>query len=301
LSSSQRAYLDRRSGELKTDPIYASAFLDWCYNTPSGILATRLVLSRRVVSHLYGWYYGRSWTRRKIAAFARAMGVDLSELTQPLESFASFSDFVSRSIDLTKRRIDPDSRACICPADGRVLAYQVLHADQSLQIKGGRFDLATFLRDDLLAKRYAGGAAVVVRLYLSDYHHFHFPASGIPGVPRAVAGRYFATTPYARRWAVPVFADNHRVITLLASDHFGQIAIAEVGAFTIGSVQERFIACERVQKGQHKGLFELGGSVVVLLFEPGAISIDSDLIENTRAGMETFVRFGERIGVSSLP
>jgi hypothetical protein len=39
----------------------------------------------------------------------------------------------------------------------------------------------------------------------------------------------------------------------------------------------------------------------VVLFEPGAISIDSDLSENTRAGTETFVRFGERIDVSSLP
>jgi phosphatidylserine decarboxylase len=300
LTSSQLAYLDRKSRQLKTDPIYASAFLDWCYNAPSGILATRMVLSRRLVSRLYGWYYRQSWTRRKIAPFARAMGVDLSELTQPLGTFASFSDFVSRSIDLTKRRIDPDPRACICPADGRVLAYPVLDAGQSLQIKASHFDLTTFLCDDLLARRYVGGAAVVVRLYLSDYHHFHFPASGIPGVPRVVAGRYLATTPYARRWAVPVFGENHRVITLLASDHFGQIAIAEVGAFTIGSVQQRFVASQRVEKGEHKGLFELGGSAIVLLFEPGAISIDSDLSENTRAGIETFVRFGERIGVSSL-
>jgi phosphatidylserine decarboxylase len=299
LNSSQRAYLDRKSGQLKTDPIYASAFLDWCYNTPLGTLATRLLLSRRFVSQLYGWYYRQPWTRRKIVSFARTMGVNLSELTQPLDSFASFNDFVSRNIDLSKRRIDPDPRACICPADGRVLAYPVLDADASLQIKSSRFYLKTFLRDDLLAERYAGGSIVIVRLYLADYHHFHFPASGVPGVPRAVAGRYFATTPYARRWALPVYQENHRVITPFASDRFGQTAIVEVGAFTIGSVQQRFVAHQRVEKGDHKGLFELGGSVIVLLFEPGAILIDSDLCENTRARIETFVRLGERIGVSS--
>jgi len=300
LNSGQCAYLDRKSGQLKTDPIYALAFLDWCYNTPLGILSTRLLLSRRLVSQLYGWYYRQCWTRGKIASFARAMEVDLGELTQPLESFASFSDFVSRSIDLSKRRIDPDPRACICPADGRVLAYPVLDAHQPLQIKSSRFDVATFLRDDALAKRYAGGAAVIVRLYLADYHHFHFPAAGIPSPPREVTGRYFATTPYARRWAVPVYAENHRAITLLASDRFGQVVMAEVGAFTIGSVQQRFVARERVAKGDHKGLFELGGSAIVLLFEPGAILLDSDLCENTGAGIETFVRLGERIGASSM-
>ena len=97
MTSTQQAYQDRRSGQLKTDPIYASAFLDWCYNTPPGILATRLVLSRRLVSRLYGWYYRRSWTRRKIASFARAMGVDLSELTQPLETFAEGRQTCRRS------------------------------------------------------------------------------------------------------------------------------------------------------------------------------------------------------------
>ena len=69
----------------------------------------------------------------------------------------------------------------------------------------------------------------------------------------------------------------------------------------IGSVQQRFVGCKRVEKGEHEGLFELGGSAIVLLFEPGAIAIDSDLSENTRAGIETFVRFGERIGMSPLP
>ena len=70
----------------------------------------------------------------------------------------------------------------------------------------------------------------------------------------------------------------------------------EVGAFTVGSIQQRFRPGVRVRKGDHKGVFELGGSVVVLLFEQGAIQLDQDLRDNTRSGLETFVRLGESIG-----
>jgi phosphatidylserine decarboxylase len=38
----------------------------------------------------------------------------------------------------------------------------------------------------------------------------------------------------------------------------------------------------------------------VLLFEKGKIRIDGDLLENTETGIETYVKFGERIGVLGL-
>ena len=57
------AYKDRKTGELVSDPIYASAFMEWCYNSTAGRLLTNFILSRRFVSRLYGWYYRRSWTR----------------------------------------------------------------------------------------------------------------------------------------------------------------------------------------------------------------------------------------------
>lgn len=289
-------YVDRRTGALRSDPIYAAPFLDWCYNTAAGNWLTRGLLSRMLVSRLYGWYCRQPWTRTRIASFARAVRADLSELAQPLGSFGSLAEFMTRRIDLSRRPIDSDPRTCVCPADGRVLAYPALAADTRLRIKAGLFDLKALLRDDSLSRRFVGGACAIVRLYLGDYHHFHFPDSGIPREPRVVAGRYYAVTPYPRRWAVPFYGENHRVVTLLDSDHFGPVAMIEIGAFTIGLVRERFVPERPVAKGDHKGFFEPGGSVVVLLFESGAIRLDEDLCENTRAGLETFVRVGEAIG-----
>jgi phosphatidylserine decarboxylase len=287
-----------------TDPVYAEAFLDWCYNAPLGKRLTRALLSRRLVSAVYGWYCRQPWTRRRIPRFARAMGIDLGELTQPLDSFRSFAEFFARPINLARRPIDVEPSSCVAPADGRLLAYPSVPSEGLVPVKGGLLDRASLLADAVLARRFAGGAIVVVRLYLADYHHFHFPAAGVPRDPRGVSGRYYAVSPYARGWKVPFCGENHRVVTRLDADRFGTIAMVEVGAFTVGSVHQDFVPGLRVEKGAHKGRFELGGSLVVLLFEPGAIRLDDDLCANTRDGVETRVRMGERIGcaaVSSAP
>ena len=114
-----------------------------------------------------------------------------------------------------------------------------------------------------------------------------------------INGSLYAGGPYARRRWVPFYDENLRSVTLFDSDHCGRIGIVEVGAFTVGSIRQCFEQRCHVAKGDHKGYFEIGGSTVVLLFEPGRIVIDADLCRNTEAGIETAVRMGERIGRAS--
>jgi len=294
--ASPSPWIDRRSGRTRQDPIYRASLLDRMHNSSSGWLLTRLILSRKSVSRFYAWVNRRRWSARKIPGFVRSMGVDMDESVRAVEGFDNFGDFITREIDMSRRPIAPGPGVCVAPADGRILAYPLVGEETRFTLKHAGFDLRTLLRDDELAGRYVDGSMIISRLYLADYHHFHFPADGIAGAARSIPGRYYATTRYSRRWVVPYLAENHRQITLFESEHFGRIAIVEVGAFTIGSIRQRFQPGRRVSKGDHKGLFELGGSVVVLLFERGAIRLDADLCENTRAGMETFVRLGESIG-----
>jgi phosphatidylserine decarboxylase len=94
---------------------------------------------------------------------------------------------------------------------------------------------------------------------------------------------------------VPFYGENRRTVTLFESDHFGPVAMIEVGAFIIGLIQQCYQPGARVRKGDHKGFFELGGSIVVLLFRKGAIQFDDDLCKNTSRGIETYVRLGESI------
>jgi phosphatidylserine decarboxylase len=89
------------------------------------------------------------------------------------------------------------------------------------------------------------------------------------------------------------------MLTLLATESFGAIAMLEIGAFTVGSIRQDYADGMAVAKGEHKGRFELGGSTVVLLFEPGMIRLDADLCDRSAAGVETYVRFGEALGRQS--
>ena len=289
-------YVDRRTGKRKRDPIYKRDLLDWLYNTATGWLLTRLILRIKIVSQFYAWLNKRRSSARKIPGFVEAMDVNIGESLRPPEEFESFNDFITRRIDMSQRPIAHDPDLCVAPADGRILAFPVVDDATCFALKRCSFDLRTLLRDDELAKRYTNGSMVITRLYLADYHHFHFPDDGIAHEPLPIAGRYYATTPYSRRWVVPFFAENRRTLTLFDSENFGRIAIVEVGAFTFGSIKQCFQPGDRVCKGEHKGFFELGGSVVTLLFESGTIELDPDLCDNTRAGLETFVRVGESIG-----
>ena len=43
-------------------------------------------------------------------------------------------------------------------------------------------------------------------------------------------------------------------------------------------------------------MFEFGGSTIVLLIEKNKVEIDKEIIENTKDGYETVVKYGEKIG-----
>lgn len=289
-------FYDRSAGEVTSEPVFASGFLTWSYNTTLGFWLTKLVLRQKCVSKLYGWFYKSRWSRKKIQHFVKKMNVNMKESLIPRGGYSSFNDFFVRRIDMSYRPFDKKASSCIAPCDGRVLAYPVIEANRTFRIKQAAFNLAGFLRDDDLAGRFAGGSMLISRIYLTDYHHFHFPDSGVPQEAVSIPGKYYAVSPYSFRRLIPFYMENHRMLTVFDSDHFGRIAIIEVGAFTVGSIRQRFTPGMRVDKGAEKGFFELGGSTVVLLFQPHAIQLDADLCQNTKHGIETYVRLGDSIG-----
>ncbi|MGR9099232.1 MAG: phosphatidylserine decarboxylase [Gammaproteobacteria bacterium] len=290
------SYFDRRSGEFRRDPLYAGAFLDWSYNTISGRFATRYFFSLKPVSGCYGWLQRRGISKKLIRPFVERMHVDMDESIKRIEDFDCFNDFFVREIDLRRRPVCLRPEVCVSPADCRILVFENISADSEFPIKRSLFNLRTFLVDDRQADKYDGGILVVCRIYLPDYHHFHFPDSGIPLPSVPVEGRYYALGDYSRSRSTPCYCENRRTVTPFLSDHFGEIAIVEIGAFTVGSICQTFVPNRRVEKGARKGYFEVGGSTVALLFQKHALRIDRDISMKSREGIETYVRVGESIG-----
>ena len=289
-------FIDRSTGQEKKEKIYASGFLSWMYNTKKGLLLTNLVLKQKWINQLYGWFNNQKWSRKKILTFVKNLNINMEESILKTPEFKNFNDFFTRRINLSGRPIHTAPDRCISPADGRVFAFQKIDANTTFKIKNSLFNLRQFLCDDGLAAAYSGGSMVINRLYLSDYHHFHFPDSGIPGISQVIKGKYHAVSPYSLKNLIPFYHENHRALTLFNSKNFGQIIIVEIGALTVGSIQQCFQPNTKVDKGTHKGYFELGGSTIVLLFLKGKIKFDNDLCENTKKEIETYVKMGESIG-----
>jgi len=289
-------YYDRREGRKKMDRVAAARFIHWAYNTRSGRLAESLIFGTKAFSQIYGRIQKSRGSRRKIAPFVRNLGVDLEDVTTSLEKFSSFNDFFIRDIDLSRRPFVSDPAVCAAPVDGRILAYRDVVPDLSFRIKRAVFNLRSFLQDDGLADFFAGGTLVVSRLGLADYHYVHFPFSGIPHPPASIPGKYYASGPYSLLRLIPFYASNFRMVTPVDSDHFGRVAMVEIGALSVGSIRQLFPPDSPVAKGAKKARFEIGGSTVALLFEKGRIEIDSDLLTHTEEGLETYVRLGDSIG-----
>ncbi|CAL9243932.1 unnamed protein product [Arabidopsis halleri] len=56
---------------------------------------------------------------------------------------------------------------------------------------------------------------------------------------------------------------------------------------------------EHVKKGDELGYFSFGGSTVICVFEKDSIQIDEDLLVNSGRSLETLVRVGMQLGVST--
>lgn len=289
-------YYDRYRHRIEREQVYAAALLNWAYNTRLGRWTLEILLKRRCFSRLYGWYCRQPISRRRIRSFVKKLRIETTEIPEPLESYGSFHAFFTRAIDPEKRPVRSESHLCIAPSDSKVLAYEGVGAQVTFRVKQSEFNLESFLADPILAGEYDGGSLAIGRLSFRDYHHFHFPDSGVPGQTISIPGTLHAGGPYAVQRLVPFYADNHRTLTPFASDHFGPMLIVEIGAMAVGSICQTFQPGLRVGKGERKGFFAPGGSTVVLLFRPGAIAFDEDIVVNTERGMETFIRMGDSIG-----
>lgn len=287
-------YIDRESGEVKTENVYGEKWLDWLYHNPVGEATLWTIAKRKIVTSLYGDQMEKPASADKIMPFVKEYDVDLSIAQK--QNFTSFNDFFIRKLKPEARPIVADSLAVASPADGKILAYEnIKNAD--FYIKGFRFNVNSFLNNPELAKKYEDGAMIVFRLAPPDYHRYHFPVSGTTASSNIkINGDYYSVNPLALRKKAEIFWLNKREYGVIKSPLFGDVVTVEVGATMVGSMIQTYSGTT-VKKGQEKGYFKFGGSTVVLLFEKDQIKIDADLLTNTANSLETTIKIGKQIAV----
>ncbi len=289
-------YVDRQTHEIKTEKIAGEAWLKWLYYNPLGEVALQTLVKRKFVSEFYGWLMDTKWSAKKIEPFVKDFNIDLSIAQK--QHFETFNDFFIRKLKPDARPVNNDSNVVVSPGDGRVLAYQNI-SNQDFIIKGYRFNLNTFLNNDSLANLYRDGSLISLRLCPVDYHRYHFPLGGTISPDVKINGELYSVSPIALHSMVDIFLLNKREYIILANRRFGDVVMAEIGATMVGSIVQTYQGTKAV-KGREKGYFKFGGSSIVLLFKKGAVNIDNDLLENTKRGLETYVKMGEEIGRANV-
>lgn len=289
-------YYHRAKKTVETEQVYGESWLRWTYGTNLGRFALNGLVKRAIVSRYYGWRMSMRASANRILPFIVDYDLNVDEFAKKPLSFKTFNEFFYRALKPGARPVAEGERIAVLPADGRHLAFQNVDAAAGFYAKGQRFDLKAFLGDEALAAKFAGGAMLISRLCPVDYHRFHFPVGGMPDEPRLINGWLYSVSPIALRQNLAYLWENKRMITLVDSPVFGQVAVCEIGATMVGSIFQSFVLGRAVMKGEEKGLFKFGGSCVVTLFQPGQIRLDADLVEQSAAGLEVYARMGERLG-----
>jgi phosphatidylserine decarboxylase len=285
-------YIERSSGEVKIEKVPGEYWLRWLYNNPVGEISLETIVKRKFLSDWYGNKMDSPESADKIASFVEEYNIDLSIAKK--KEFTSFNDFFYRELKDGVRPFIMDSNIVCSPADGKLLVYNNI-GNKDFIVKGYRLNLNDFLQNDELAEKYKEGTLIIIRLCPTDYHRYHFPLAGEIQKEVSISGDLYSVSPIAIKKKIEIFCMNKRSYLQINNQYIGNYIIAEVGATMVGSIVRTYTG-KYVEKGEEMGYFKFGGSTIVLLFERGKLTVDTDLIENTVKGIETEVKVGERIG-----
>jgi phosphatidylserine decarboxylase len=294
-------FYDRYKKVTETEKVYGEPWLRLAYDNPIGRFAVWLLIRRRLFSWYYGWRMNRRGSDMLVFKFVTDYNVDVSEFAKSPFDFKTFNQFFHRALKPESRPIAQGAGVAVMPADGRHLAFHDVDSAPGFYVKGAKFTLTELLGDEALAKRFSRGSMLISRLCPSDYHRFHFPASGIPSEAKLIKGSLYSVSPIALRRNIKYLVMNKRFLTLIDTPEFGNIAMIEVGATNVGSIVQTFTPKQAVVKGVEKGLFAFGGSCVITLFAEGRMMFDSDLLAQSEKCIETYARMGDHLGVATRP
>ena len=244
------------------------------------------------VSDICGKFLSTRLSRRIIPSFVKKNHIDLGIYEK--QEFDSYNAFFTRKIKAEQRPINEQKNILISPSDGKVTAYPITQKGR-FWIKHTQYSAAQLLKDERLAERYMGGWIYVIRLTVDDYHRYCYVADGRKSRQRKIRGVLHTVNPVANDY-YPIYKMNSREYCLLKTKELGTILLMEVGALMVGKINNHEEDSAQVKRGDEKGMFEFGGSTIVVMTEPGMADPDMDIIHNTKAQAVPLVKMGEPIG-----
>jgi len=262
--------------------------------TKPGRLLLKIILLIRFPKAM-GFFLRSPLSHFMINSFIKKNHIDMSEFAG--RKFVSFNDFFTRKKDIS---FDNEPGHLISPCDSLLSVYKI-NNNSTFHIKGFDYSLKDFFGIDNpldknaeLLEKYKNGDCLVFRLCATDYHRYSYIDNGFQTENHYIEGSLYSVQPAACE-NFRVYTKNRRSWTLLKTENFGTVAQIEVGAFSVGGIKNHY-ANYNFSKGDEKGYFDLHGSTIVLLFEPGKITLNQKIQTATSRNLEYRVKTGEWIG-----
>jgi phosphatidylserine decarboxylase len=228
--------------------------------------------------------------------------VDLTD-SRPTR-FRSLHEAFTRPLRPGARSIDADPEVIVSPCDAIVGAHGRIEDGRAYQIKGFPYGLDDLLGDQSLAREFASGWFVTLRLTAGMYHRFHAPHDLCVEQVRYISGDTWNVNPIALKRIERLFCKNERAPITVRLEQGGQrLVLVPVAAVLVASIRlpfldrianiraggERAVRCAaRFTKGEEMGWFEHGSTIIVLA-PPGCAPVSLEEGQTIRMGEPLFL------------
>lgn len=287
-------YADRNGNRRDVDSSQ-DKFLKRVYKSPIGRGFVKVAINP-IFSKIGGGFLSSGFSKPMIKSFVKKNNIDLSKCTK--QSFSCYNEFFTRQLKDGERVIDVNKNAFISPCDSKLFVSEI-NEYSTFNIKHTDYTVYSLVKDKALAKEFIGGYAFIFRLTVDDYHRYCYPDSGHKSANTSIAGKLHTVNPVAND-IYPIYKENAREYCTIQTENFDKIIFMEVGALMVGKIKNHCVSKADVTKGQEKGMFEFGGSTVIVLTKKGVLKVDEDILLNSSLNYETIVKMGEKIAERSL-
>ncbi|MDX1806750.1 phosphatidylserine decarboxylase [Paenisporosarcina macmurdoensis] len=227
-------------------------------------------------------------SRKIIPSYIRTYKIQMTEVSQSIETFPTLHDFFIRKIDSQHRPIVQGELFASSPVDAKVESVGSITSNGTFLVKEKSYTLTDLLGNVEQASKYIDGTYMVFYLSPADYHRIHSPVDGHVKQQVTLGEKSYPVNQAGLTYGKTPISGNYRQVTHLVCPNSKTCAVVSVGAMFVNSIQMTNLSRDW-KKGEEIGFFTFG-STVVLLFEKNAFQLDSSIIAGSR------VRVGQKIG-----
>ncbi len=291
-------FYNRITGKIDRELVYGDKFIEWLYETPSGKGLSQLIC-KAPLSKFYGAVQDLGYSQKKVAPFIKKFDIKMEDYLPEdgrteASPFSTFNQFFIRRFRPGKRPVVENPSEMAAFSEARYYGYESVHDNETVPVKGANLKPKALIANSNWEKTFEDGPLLLARLCPVDYHRYHYPDNGTILDDYRVSGLYHSVNPLALKSKEDILITNERHVTIIETENFGKLAYIEVGAICVGKIiqSKPLDKGRKFSRGEEKGYFLFGGSTVIVIGEKGKWKPSADILEHTKAGMETYLHLG---------